>query len=233
MTLAGFLPVLSAGATGRPAGTAPDLGPVLLDSHSRIDLAGLASRLLPVVHPENSIWRTLRQDEPATVRKHPKARCPDADFLDTALDTDLEKQRDIPPVQPRTRRYGSLKEISIPALNLRAPILPVGAREIEYKNSTFQQWTAPDLFAAGWHNTSATLGKPGNTVLNGHHNAFDEVFRDLRSLENGDLIYLTSGEKVFTYEVGLTLLLNERFESVEHAWQTHNGSGPPMTNASP
>ncbi len=91
----------------------------------------------------------------------------------------------------------------------------MGAREIEYKNSTFQQWTAPDLFAAGWHNTSATLGKPGNTVLNGHHNAFDEVFRDLRSLENGDLIYLTSGEKVFTYEVGLTLLLNERFESVE------------------
>jgi sortase A len=56
---------------------------------------------------------------------------------------------------------------------------------------------------------------PGNTVLNGHHNAFDEVFRDLIEVQEGDLIYITSGDRIYTYQVGLKLLLNERFQPVD------------------
>ena len=71
------------------------------------------------------------------------------------------------------------------------------------------------LIPAGWHNTSAPLGIPGNTVLNGHHNAFEEIFRDLIEVAEGDLIHLTSGDRIFTYQVGLKLVLNERFKPVD------------------
>jgi LPXTG-site transpeptidase (sortase) family protein len=105
--------------------------------------------------------------------------------------------------------------IVIPAIGVDGPIQPVGLREIEYKQQNFQQWTAPDTYAAGWHNTSAPLGIAGNTVLNGHHNAYGEIFKDLTELKEGDLIYLHSGDKVFTYKVGLSTRFNERFRPVE------------------
>ena len=41
----------------------------------------------------------------------------------------------------------------------------------------------PDFFAAGWHTDSTPPGFPGNTVLNGHHNIYGEVFRDLDKVD--------------------------------------------------
>jgi LPXTG-site transpeptidase (sortase) family protein len=124
-----------------------------------------------------------------------------------------------------TSRAGSLEagvesanipdRIVIPSIGLDGPIVPVGLIEIEYKLQTFQQWSAPDFFAAGWHSTSSTPGKVGNTVLNGHHNAFGEIFKDLAELEIGDLIYVYSGDQVFTYKVGLNTRFDERFRPVE------------------
>jgi LPXTG-site transpeptidase (sortase) family protein len=105
--------------------------------------------------------------------------------------------------------------IRIPSINLDAPIVPVHLREIEVGKDVFEQWVAPDLFAAGWHDTSATLGVPGNTVLNGHHNIFEEVFRDIHKLKEGSLIILYSGEKAFTYRVGLNIILEERYKPLE------------------
>lgn len=105
--------------------------------------------------------------------------------------------------------------IQIPSINLDAPIVPVHLREIEVGKDIFEQWVAPDLFAAGWHDSSATLGMPGNTVLNGHHNIFEEVFRDIHKLKDGSLIILYSGENAFTYRVGLNIILEERFKPLE------------------
>jgi LPXTG-site transpeptidase (sortase) family protein len=105
--------------------------------------------------------------------------------------------------------------IRIPSINLDAPIVPVHLREIEVGKDIFEQWVAPDLFAAGWHDTSATLGVHGNTVLNGHHNIFEEVFRDIHKLKEGSLIILYSGEKAFTYRVGLNIILEERYKPLE------------------
>lgn len=113
------------------------------------------------------------------------------------------------------RQTWTPETISIPSIRVVAPIVPVSHTEIEYKNQIFKQWQAPNIYAAGWHNTSASLGISGNTVLNGHHNAFEEVFRDLIEVQEGDLIHLTSGGRIFTYQVGLKLVLNERFESVD------------------
>ena len=55
------------------------------------------------------------------------------------------------------------------------------------------------------------LGLPGNTVLNGHHNAYGKVFKDLVTLEIGDAINIFSGSQEFHYLVVAKMLLPERF----------------------
>jgi sortase A len=55
----------------------------------------------------------------------------------------------------------------------------------------------------------------GNTVLNGHHNAFGEVFKNLVNLEVGDTIYVYSGDQEFVYVVGLMTRFDERFRPIE------------------
>lgn len=106
--------------------------------------------------------------------------------------------------------------IVIPAIGLDAPVVPVHLKEVEaHDGNLYQQWIAPYEFAAGWHDTSATLGEFGNLVLNGHHNIAGEVFRDLHTLEVGDTIFVYSGDQAFAYQVGLNLRFKERFEKVE------------------
>lgn len=70
-------------------------------------------------------------------------------------------------------------------------------------------WQVPATYAAGWHEGSAGLGVPGNTVLNGHNTTRGEVFRDLYRLEVGDEIMVYSSDVAFTYVVSETLILPE------------------------
>jgi sortase A len=79
----------------------------------------------------------------------------------------------------------------------------------------YQQWLAPDKFASGWHPDSAQLGETGNTVLNGHHNVFGEVFRYLVEVEIGDLIRLYSAESLFIYQVTNVMILPEKYEQID------------------
>ncbi len=103
----------------------------------------------------------------------------------------------------------------IQSIGLDAPIVPTSLKEIKFEGNTYYQWIAPYEFAAGWHDTSALLGKPGNTVLNGHHNAFGEVFKKLVQVKVGDVIQVYSGERVFSYKVTDKLLIPERFQKLE------------------
>jgi sortase A len=103
----------------------------------------------------------------------------------------------------------------IEAISLDAPVIPVEYKEIDYQDQVYQQWVAPDEYAAGWHRTSASLGVKGNTVLNGHHNIFDEVFVDLDKIKSGDIIQVYSGNVRFSYVVANTMILEERFQPVE------------------
>jgi len=100
----------------------------------------------------------------------------------------------------------------IPAIQLDAPVVLAKLKDIEYQGKTYQQWIAPNIFAAGWHGTSAPLGVPGNTVLNGHHNVHGEVFGHLVDLKVGDLIQVYSGDKEFVYAIALKMILPERFQ---------------------
>lgn len=100
--------------------------------------------------------------------------------------------------------------IVIAAISLEAPILPVHYREIEAGGKIYHQWRVPAEFAAGWQDTSARLGLPGNTVLNGHHNAYGRVFENLARLRVGDVIQVYGGEWEYRYTVAAKLLLPER-----------------------
>ncbi len=105
--------------------------------------------------------------------------------------------------------------LMIDSISLDAPILPEHYKEIYQNDQVFIQWRVPFRRASGWHDTTALLGEVGNTVLNGHHNAYGEVFKDLIDLKEGDLIDVYSGEILFVYKVEAILLLPEKYQSMD------------------
>lgn len=132
--------------------------------------------------------------QPSTDAAHPQAS--------GSSTTDLLTQAYIP------------DRIVIPSIYLDAPVVPVQADNVTIDAVEYLQWLAPEKYAAGWHQTSATLGRPGNTVLNGHHNAYGEVFGRLIDIRIGDLIYLYSGDRQFEYKVINKMILREKDQPV-------------------
>lgn len=101
--------------------------------------------------------------------------------------------------------------IIISSIELDASIVQSNKDEVVIDSKTFNQWYAPDEFAVGWQNDSATLGEIGNTVLNGHHNVHGEVLKNLDKVKEGDriLIYGTA-DSLYTYVVTNIMILPER-----------------------
>jgi LPXTG-site transpeptidase (sortase) family protein len=147
------------------------------------------------------------------------ALIPDPDADRPASDTmeALETEEQFTDIQqtPKPEPIYIPDRVVIPAIELDAPVVAAGIREIDYWGKIYEQWMAPDEFAAGWHTTSATPGLPGNTVLNGHHNVYGEVFKRLEDLEVGDQIKVFSGDQVFLYQIATKLILEERWQPVE------------------
>lgn len=100
--------------------------------------------------------------------------------------------------------------LEIPIIGLVAPIVPSDPSKVKIGGETFEQWKAPDKFAAGWHTTSALLGQIGNTVFNGHHNVFEKVFENLNKVVPGDEIIVYGGRIRYTYIVVNVMILPER-----------------------
>jgi LPXTG-site transpeptidase (sortase) family protein len=107
------------------------------------------------------------------------------------------------------------ERIVIPVIDLEAPVVPVSWMMVEVDGQERPMWELPDTRAAGWHETSASLGVPGNTVLSGHNTSNGEVFRDLYQLEFGDEVLLQAGEMTYTYAVVQTLILPEAGQPLE------------------
>jgi sortase A len=105
--------------------------------------------------------------------------------------------------------------LSIPAIGLEAPVTEAGWETKEINGQLVSSWIVPNSFTAGWHKTSALPGHAGNTVMNGHHNIYGEVFRDLVDLEPGDMIVIYSAEKEHYYSVAERHILKEKGETVE------------------
>jgi LPXTG-site transpeptidase (sortase) family protein len=102
----------------------------------------------------------------------------------------------------------------IPSIYLDAPIVPVHYKEIDSGGDIYHQWRVPAEFAVGWQDESALLGLPGNTVLNGHHNAYGMVFKNLIKLNIGDVIIVYSNGVEFRYVVAAKMLLPERGQTL-------------------
>jgi sortase A len=107
------------------------------------------------------------------------------------------------------------ERIIISDIGLDAPVVPVSWTMIEVDGQEQPVWDLPGTRAAGWHATSASLGMPGNTVLNGHNTSNGEVFRDLYKLETGDEIVLHASRTAYTYAVTQTLVLPEAGQPLE------------------
>ena len=97
----------------------------------------------------------------------------------------------------------------ISSITLDSAIVPVGWKKVEIEGQTYGQWLADDNLV-GWHNLSAPLGQPGNTVLNGHSNTYAKVFQNLHRVQIGDEISAFSGDQVYRYRVVYKLLVQEK-----------------------
>ncbi len=102
----------------------------------------------------------------------------------------------------------------IPRLGIDAPVESVSRQPFVDGNETYYQWQVPEGSTAGWHNETAVLGQIGNTVLNGHHNIYGELFRYLSDLAEGDEIIVADSEKSHRYRVTTSLVLKERGQSL-------------------
>jgi LPXTG-site transpeptidase (sortase) family protein len=114
-----------------------------------------------------------------------------------------------------TRAPAVPTHIVIPAIRLDAPVVPATTSEVTIDGQSQKLWEAPAMHAAGWHNTSAPLGQPGNTVISGHNTMYGEVFRDLYQLEEGDVIAVYAGRGGYDFVVSSVLMLPEGDQPLE------------------
>jgi LPXTG-site transpeptidase (sortase) family protein len=105
--------------------------------------------------------------------------------------------------------------VVIPVIGVDAPIVPVSWQTLEVAGQAQAVWEVPDMYAAGWHETSAPPGIPGNTVLNGHNTTHGEVFRDLYTLEEDDVIIIYTDNAIHTYAAAKVLILPEAGQPLE------------------
>jgi LPXTG-site transpeptidase (sortase) family protein len=111
---------------------------------------------------------------------------------------------------PRTSLDNQPQRIIIPSIDVDAPVVDVSLAAVENNGDTYYQWQVPPAYEAGWHNSSAPLGQVGNTVLNGHHNIFGEVFGKLVDLEVGSEIVVYDRKTPHNYIVADVQILPER-----------------------
>ncbi|MEZ4645254.1 MAG: sortase [Chloroflexota bacterium] len=125
------------------------------------------------------------------------------DYFVSAADAVVENPHEGKPVR-----------IVIPKIDVDAPVTEVTLDRFAVTGGAYYQWEVPEGYEAGWHNTSAKLGQIGNTVLNGHHNVFGEIFRDLEDLEEGDEIIIYDADRAYTYAVVEKEIFAERGETI-------------------
>jgi len=105
--------------------------------------------------------------------------------------------------------------IVIPLIALDAAVTSSKLDIEEVAGVAQAKWIVPEHTLAGWHETSAPLGVPGNTVISGHNWPRSAVFRDLYKLQPEDEIVLFSGPVSFTYKVAEVIVLPEADQPLE------------------
>lgn len=98
--------------------------------------------------------------------------------------------------------------IRIPSLGVDSPVLPVGWDRPDEEAGGQITWRTAD-FGAGLHAGSARLGEPGNTVISGHNNIGDAVFRRLAELAVGETVVLSARGQDWSYRVERRFIVPE------------------------
>lgn len=106
--------------------------------------------------------------------------------------------------------------VVIPDIELDSEVVPVGVKPVVIDDKTIgYQWLVDDS-KVGWHNLSAKLGSKGNTVLNGHdENGRGQVFANLKYVEIGHRIIVSSSHQQYEYVVAEKLVVQEKGVSLE------------------
>ena len=88
--------------------------------------------------------------------------------------------------------------IAAPAIGLRERVVPSPLVRV----GSGWQWEVP-WWEVGHAERTGEFGEPGNVVLFGHVSTINagRVFRDLHRLKLGDWVYLTDGQRYYTYVV--------------------------------
>jgi sortase A len=118
-----------------------------------------------------------------------------------------------PPPPPPPANSGPTRVV-IKSVGIDTPVTPIGWSVVEQNGREYSVWDVAD-YVAGWHETSAPPGQPGNTVLSGHHNIKGEVFRYLVDVQEGDEVDLYVGDAVYQYYVEQKLIVKEKGEPLE------------------
>lgn len=106
------------------------------------------------------------------------------------------------------------ERLIVPSLGIDVNVSPVRLLPQERNGQRYFQWQVPSGYEVGWHDSSAPLGLPGNTVLNGHNNIHGEVFRNLINLKIGEQIILYDSESEYRYEVVQQEILPENGQPI-------------------
>jgi sortase A len=113
---------------------------------------------------------------------------------------------------------GRPERIVIPAVGVDTKVNPVYSQENQIGDQWFQHWNTT-AYAAGFHEGSALLGQPGNTVLSGHNNIDGAVFRNLYQIQPGAVISLYAAGFRYDYVVEDQFIVREAGASVEQRLQ--------------
>jgi sortase A len=133
------------------------------------------------------------------------------------INSPTPKERPIPEVPSR---------LLIPAINLDVPIVAMGWSVVEKDGHPVSEWDVPSWRAAGWLNTSALVGVPGNTVLEGHQDIDGRVFENLEYLKEGDEIQVQTASHMRKYVVALRTIVPEKGQSLEVRHNNARRIGP-------
>jgi LPXTG-site transpeptidase (sortase) family protein len=118
------------------------------------------------------------------------------------------------PTSPGTSDSRRPYKLVIPSLDIDVEVSRVSLVPQEKDGQRVFQWQVPAGYQVGWHENSALLGQPGNTVLNGHNNVYGEVFRNLIDLSIGESIVIHDAVSAHTYEVVQKEILPERGQPI-------------------
>ena len=102
----------------------------------------------------------------------------------------------------------------------------MGWSVIEKDGHPVSEWDVPNWRAAGWLNTSALVGVPGNTVLEGHQDIDGRVFENLEYLKEGDEIQVQTASQTRKYVVALRTIVPEKGQSLEVRHKNARWIGP-------